>query len=76
MKESRPGGTAPSIQQMVNSRYEIGDSERFRYRVVHTSNDGVVGLFRSSICADGDYRESAADCVAVLSIACTPVAFV
>ena len=59
---------------MVNPRYEVGDSERLCYRIIHTSNDGVVGLFGSGVCADGDDRKPVVKCVAVLGIACTPVA--
>lgn len=68
IRESSPWRTAPPVQQTVNSRYEVGDSERLCYRVVHPSNDGVVGLFGSGVCADGDDRKSAVDRVAVLGI--------
>jgi hypothetical protein len=74
-RESGLDRTASSMQKMVNSRHEVGDSERLGYRVVHASDDGVVGLFGSSVCADGNYRKPAANRVAVLGIQ-TPVACV
>lgn len=76
IRESSSGGTAPPVQQMINSRYEVGDSERLCYRVVHTSNDGVVGLFGSSVCTDGDDGKPAVTRVTVLGIVETPIALI